>query len=144
MGKPSFELFEEFESCFQEASSQAGKEQYQVPYFISGHPGCTADDTLALTEYLVARNWRLRQVQDFTPIPLTVSTAMYVSGRDTRGRKIYVARGRGEKRLQMALLKYHEKRNDKSIAQFLHTRGRSNLLARIRKRQRTEKGKKGT
>jgi uncharacterized radical SAM protein YgiQ len=143
MGKPSFELFEEFESCFKEASRQAGKEQYLVPYFISSHPGCTADDTLALTEYLVSRNWRLRQVQDFTPIPLTVSTAMYVSGLDTRGRKIYVARGRGEKRLQMALLKYHEKRNDKSIAQFLRTRGRSDLLARIRKLQRTEKGKNG-
>jgi len=138
MGKPSFELFEEFERRFQEASRQAGKEQYLVPYFISGHPGCTADDALALTEQLVGRRRRLRQVQDFTPIPLTVSTAMYVSGRDTSGRKIPVARGRGEKRLQMSLLKYHEGHNHKVIREFLRSRRRADLWEKIKSLQVTK------
>ena len=52
MGKPGFEVFEEFESRFTEASRRAGKEQYLVPYFISAHPGCGTDDAIKLTEYL--------------------------------------------------------------------------------------------
>ena len=43
MGKPPIEVFEEFENKFQAASRKAGKQQYLVPYFISSHPGCTAD-----------------------------------------------------------------------------------------------------
>lgn len=141
MGKPSFEIFNVFESRFQEISRRAGKEQYLVPYYISGHPGCTMDDTLALMEYLVGRNWRLRQVQDFTPLPLTCSTAMYVSGRDSRGKKIYVARGRAEKRQQMALLKYHDKRNDKIISRFLDSQQKHDLQGKIRRLQRLGKSR---
>ena len=131
MGKPPFELFEEFEAVFREASRRAGKEQYVVPYFISSHPGCTPDDALRLTDYLVSRSWYPRQVQDFIPSPLTLSTAMYVSGVDTCGRRIHVARGRAEKALQAALLQYYEPRSKKVIADFLRRRGRNDLLSRI-------------
>jgi uncharacterized radical SAM protein YgiQ len=131
MGKPPFELFEEFEAYFNEVSRKAGKEQYLVPYFISAHPGCTADDALKLTEYLISRNWCPRQVQDFSPIPLTTSTAMYVSGLDTKGRKIYVPSGRKEKNLQAALLQYGESKNKKIVTGFLRRRGRADLISRI-------------
>lgn len=131
MGKPPFELFEEFENQFEEASRRAGKEQYLVPYFISAHPGCTTQDALALTEYLVSRSWRPRQVQDFVPIPLTLSTAMYVAGADSRGRKIYVPRGRKDKRLQAALLQYYQPRNKKILADFLKSANRRDLLSKI-------------
>jgi uncharacterized radical SAM protein YgiQ len=132
MGKPTFELFEEFEERFNEVSRQAGKEQYLVPYFISSHPGCTTQDALALTEYLVSRSWRPRQVQDFVPIPLTLSAAMYVSGTDHRGRKIYVPRGRRDKRLQAALLQYYQPRYGKIVEDFLRSVGRNDLLGKIR------------
>ena len=132
MGKPPFELFEEFEDRFNEVSRRAGKEQYLVPYFISAHPGCTTQDALALTEYLVSRSWRPRQVQDFVPIPLALSTAMYVSGTDSHSRKIYVPRGRRDKRLQAALLQYYQPRNEKIIADFLRDIKRSDLLSKIR------------
>jgi uncharacterized radical SAM protein YgiQ len=131
MGKPPFELFEEFEARFQEASRRAGKEQYLLPYFISAHPGCTADDALALTEYLVSRSWRPRQVQDFVPIPLTSSAAMYASGLDTKRKRIFVARGQSEKRLQAALLQYSEPRNKKTVTDFLRLRRRTDLLTQI-------------
>ena len=72
MGKPSFALFEEFESRFDEACRRAGKEFYLVPYFISAHPGCTLEHAVKLTEYLVSRSWQPRQVQDFVPVPLTL------------------------------------------------------------------------
>jgi uncharacterized radical SAM protein YgiQ len=132
MGKPPFELFEEFENQFEEASRGAGKEQYLVPYFISAHPGCTTQDALGLTEYLVSRSWRPRQVQDFVPIPLTLSTAMYVSGEDSRGRRIYVPRGRRDKRLQAALLQYYQPRCEKILIDFLKSAGRKDLLSKIR------------
>jgi uncharacterized radical SAM protein YgiQ len=132
MGKPPFELFEEFEGRFNEASRRAGKEQYLVPYFISAHPGCTAQDALMLTEYLVSRAWCPRQIQDFVPIPLTLSAAMYVSGTDEEGRKIYVPRGRKDKRLQAALLQYYQPRYGKIVADFLKSICRTDLLGKIR------------
>jgi uncharacterized radical SAM protein YgiQ len=139
MGKPGFDAFEEFESRFNEASRRAGKKQYLVPYFISAHPGCSADDAIALTEYLVRRRWRPRQVQDFVPVPLTMSTAMFVSGRDMRGREIYVPRGRGEKRLQAALLHYWQQGNEKTLGSFLSSKGRGDLLREIRRLQTTNR-----
>jgi uncharacterized radical SAM protein YgiQ len=133
MGKPGFEAFEEFESRFNEASRKAGKEQYLVPYFISAHPGCTTDDAITLTEYLVRRQWRPRQVQDFVPVPLTMSTAMFVSGRDTKDQEIHTPRGRGEKRLQVALLLYWQQGNAKILGNFLSSKEHRDLLAGIRR-----------
>jgi uncharacterized radical SAM protein YgiQ len=135
MGKPAFSVFEEFEQRFNEASRQAGKRQYLVPYFITSHPGCSADDALKLTEFLVERSWRPRQVQDFVPVPLTLSTAMYVAGTDDKGRKIHVPRGRKEKRLQMALLHYYQPKNKMVIAEFLKSRRQDKLLSKISRTQ---------
>jgi uncharacterized radical SAM protein YgiQ len=136
MNKPPFELFEEFEAKFGQFSQKAGKEQYLVPYFISSHPGCTSEDALALTEYLISRSWRPRQVQDFIPIPLTASAAMYVAETDGSGRKIHIPKGRKEKRLQSSLLQYYQPRNQKIITDFLRDRRRMDLLTKI-KRLRT-------
>lgn len=132
MGKPPFELFEQFEENFKTASRKAGKEQYLVPYFISGHPGCTTEDAIRLTEYLVSKNWRVQQVQDFVPIPLTPSTAMFVSGKSPKGKSIFIPRGAGEKKLQMALLHYQDPRNYRPIANALRSHNKSALLSRIR------------
>ncbi|OHB55116.1 MAG: YgiQ family radical SAM protein [Planctomycetes bacterium RBG_13_44_8b] len=132
MQKPRFEVFEEFEKRFTESCRRAGKEAYLVPYFISSHPGCRTEDTLKLTEYLVSRSWRPQQIQDFVPIPLTLSTAMYVSGLDTAGKHIYIPKSRKEKRLQAALLQYYQPKNQKLIAEFLQQQKRSELLPRIR------------
>ncbi|MFH1370813.1 MAG: YgiQ family radical SAM protein [Planctomycetota bacterium] len=142
MGKSAFEVFEEFEARFTEASRKAGKEQYLVPYFISAHPGCSTDDAIQLTDYLVKRQWRPRQVQDFVPVPLTLSTAMFVSGQNARSKEIYVPRGRGEKRLQTALLQYYQSRNLKVIADCLRTRRRDDLLRQIRRSQVPNRGAK--
>lgn len=146
MDKPTFELFEEFEAYFQEVSCRAGKEQYLVPYFISAHPGCTADDAMKLTEYLISRGWCPRQVQDFSPIPLTASTAMYVSGLDMKGKKIFIPKGHREKTLQAALLQYCEKKNRKRVTDFLRSKGRADLIGKIdslqKRRGRGESGGK--
>jgi len=133
MGKPSFASFEEFESRFNEACRRAGKEFYLVPYFISAHPGCTLDHSVTLTEYLVSRSWQPRQVQDFVPVPLTLSTAMYVAGQDAGGREIHVPSGRREKRLQAALLQYYREPNARLITGHLESSGHTDLLKDLRR-----------
>jgi uncharacterized radical SAM protein YgiQ len=131
MGKPRFDVFEQFEQRFAEACRRAGKQAYLVPYFISAHPGCRPEEALKLTEYLLSRSWRPRQVQDFVPIPLTLSTAMYVSGTDAKGRAINISSSRKEKRLQAALLQYYQPRNKKLISDFLREQHRTDLLPKI-------------
>jgi uncharacterized radical SAM protein YgiQ len=133
MGKPGIEVFEEFERRFEDASRKAGKKQYLVPYFISSHPGCATEDAVKLMEYLSKRNWRLQQVQDFTPVPLTLSTAMYVSGKDIKGKRIHVPKGHSEKKLQIALMQYKQPQNRKVLIDYLTSIGRADLLAKVRK-----------
>jgi len=142
MGKPSFEIFEKFEAYFTEASRKAGKEQYLVPYFISSHPGCTQDDALKLTEYLVSRSWYPRQVQDFIPIPMTDSAAMYVSGLDKKGKKIFIPSGHKEKILQASLLQYFDPKNKKIISDFLRAKNKTALLKKINNIQARKKHSK--
>lgn len=142
MQKPHHETFEQFEKMFEKAANKADKEQYLVPYFISAHPGSSPQEAEILTSYLVKRRWRPRQVQDFVPVPLALATAMYVSGLSPKRKPIHVARGRGEKRLQMALLQYYEKRNYKQISQYLTPRGRHKLLSQIRNLQTVNLSKK--
>ncbi len=131
MCKPPFEIFEQFEQRFTESCRRAGKEAYLVPYFISSHPGCRPEDALELTEYLIRRSWRPRQIQDFVPSPMTLSTAMYVTGKNTNGRKIHIPKSRREKRLQAALLQYYQPRNKKLIGEFLRQQGCNKLLTKI-------------
>ena len=74
-------------------------------------------------------------MQDFVPVPMALSTAMYVSGISGEGKKIHIPRGQSEKKLQMALLQYSNKRNWKQIEKHLSARNRHTLLARIRHAQ---------
>ena len=67
------EHYERFAQAFCQASEQAGKEQYLVPYFITGHPGSTMKDTIELGLWLKAKNMRPRQVQDFIPTPMAIA-----------------------------------------------------------------------
>jgi uncharacterized radical SAM protein YgiQ len=142
MGKPPFEVFEKFEQRFADSCRRAGKEAYLVPYFISAHPGCRSEDAVQLTEYLIRRSWRPRQVQDFVPSPMTLSTAMYVTGKDAKGRSIHIPKSRREKRLQAALLQYYQPKNNKIINQFLDQHGRKDLITKVQYLSKTKQGHK--
>jgi len=98
-------VFEAFERRFREESVAAGKEQYLVPYFISSFPGCTPESMGAVEDHLRKSQWNLQQVQDFIPLPMTPSAAMYVTGLDyDTGKPIHVARGAGERLRQRQAL----------------------------------------
>jgi len=108
MKKPGKEMFVRFRELFDRYSEEAGKEQYLVPYFISGHPGCEVKDMVELSDYLAENGWRPQQVQDFTPTPMTLATDMYYSGyHPNTGKPVHVPKDADEKTMQRALLQPH-------------------------------------
>jgi uncharacterized radical SAM protein YgiQ len=125
MRKPGRESFERFKSAFLKESASLGKRQHIVPYFISGHPGCTLSDMVDLALQLRRWNMQVEQVQDFTPTPGTLATCMYHTEMDPVTREpVYVAKTDREKGLQKALLLYHLPDQRKSCMQALRECGR--------------------
>jgi uncharacterized radical SAM protein YgiQ len=125
MRKPGRASFERFQDVFIRESGKLGKKQHIVPYFISGHPGCTLSDMVDLA--LMLKRWGLKveQVQDFTPTPGTLSTCIFHTGIDPfTGERLYVARTDREKGLQKSLLLYHVPEERKSCLVALKECGR--------------------
>lgn len=116
MRKPAGD-FPEFMEKFAQLSEEAGKEQYLVPYFISSFPGCTAREMGVVEGFLKEQRWNLQQVQDFIPLPMTVATAMYVTGLDfLSGQRISVARNAGDREQQKRMLRPNQAPKRKNAA----------------------------
>src|SRR5262249_28430711 len=121
--------YERFADGFACASEKAGKEQYLVPYYISGHPGSELGDMIALALYLKARGLRPRQVQDFIPTPMSLAATMYHTGLDPLTLEpVYTAKGLREKRLQKAVLLYWDPAEAPLVREALLTAGRLDLV----------------
>ena len=82
MRKPSFQQFYDFKRLFDRICREEGLNQQLIPYFISSHPGCTEADMAQLAQLTRKMGYKLEQVQDFTPTPMTVSTEMFYTGYD--------------------------------------------------------------
>lgn len=80
MRKPSFEYFSIFKEKFEQISKKLNIKQEIIPYFISSHPGCDEIDMAQLAIKTKKLGYKLEQVQDFTPTPMTVATEIYYSG----------------------------------------------------------------
>jgi uncharacterized radical SAM protein YgiQ len=81
MRKPSFKFFHRFKEKFEAAKKKLGKEQFQIiPYFISSHPGSKPQDMADVAMQTKELGFKLEQVQDFTPTPMTVATEIYATG----------------------------------------------------------------
>lgn len=131
MGKPPIERYEQFCQLFEKASEKVGKNQYCVPYFITGHPGCSLQDAVELALWLKSHHLRPRQVQDFIPTPMTRATAMYYTGLDPDSlQPVSVARGLREKRMQKALVFYWDPEQQPLAREALIAAGRSDLIGR--------------
>ena len=101
MRKPSFRLFYDFKRQFDQMNRECGLHQQIIPYFISSHPGCHAEDMAALANETRHLGFRLEQVQDFTPTPMTTATTMYATGYDPDTlQPVFVARTPAEKEAQ--------------------------------------------
>jgi radical SAM superfamily enzyme YgiQ (UPF0313 family) len=129
MKKPGLKNFDEFVSYFEKVSSEAGKEQYVVPYFISGFPGTTHEQMEKVYGYLKQKGWNLQQVQAFIPTPMTLATAMYWSGIDPMTKKdLFVAKEWKDRKIQQALLQPH-KPGHREILQKYRTEQHQQSLA---------------
>ncbi len=80
MRKPSFQQFFEFKRQFDRICREEHLNQQIIPYFISSHPGCHEEDMAQLAAITRKLGFKLEQVQDFTPTPMTVATEMWYTG----------------------------------------------------------------
>ncbi len=131
MKKPGIESYERFQAMFACESKAAGKEQYDIPYFISGHPGSSLEDMIDLALWLKESGRRPRQVQDFIPTPMSVAACMYFTGIDPlKMEPVFVAKGLKEKRLQKALILYWNPEHWPDVREALELAGREDLIGR--------------
>jgi len=82
MRKPSFSQYIKFKGIFDRVNSKYNLNQQLIPYFISGHPSCSKTDMAEMAVKTKDLNYRLEQVQDFTPTPMTLATVMFYTGLD--------------------------------------------------------------
>jgi uncharacterized radical SAM protein YgiQ len=105
MHKQGPDVLPAFLALCRKIAGETGGKFIFTPYFISAHPGCTVDDMKALARDVRKMGLSVRQFQDFTPTPGTISTAMYVCGLDRYNRKpIYVAYHAKERMRQRHIL----------------------------------------
>jgi len=134
MMKPGIGTYHRFKELFDRYSSEAGKEQYLIPYFIAAHPGTTDQDMLDLAIWLKANGFRADQVQAFLPGPMATATAMWHTGLNplkkiTRdGEQVTIPKGVAQRRLHKALLRYHDANNWPLIREALKRMGRVDLI----------------
>ncbi len=129
MKKPPIEHYERFAQAFCQASEQAGKEQYLVPYFITAHPGSTLKDTIELALYLKKQNMKPRQVQDFIPTPMAIATAMYFTGIDPLTMQpVPVVRDLRDKKLLKSLLYWWDPEQHPLAREALRKAQRTDLI----------------
>ena len=144
MGKPSASVYEAFLKQFTRVNSKLPQKCYLVNYFICGHPGTTLRDAFDFALSLIAKGMQPEQVQDFTPLPLTVSGCMYYTGRHPlTGEQVYVPRTERERMMQRALVQYRNPANSDLIREALRELGAEHLGARFFRKHQFEATKKG-
>ena len=129
MRKPSFSLFKETKRRFDEICHQAGLRYQLIPYFISSHPGCRLQDMAELALEMKRMGYRLEQIQDFTPTPMTLSTEMYYTGIDpTTMKPVYVATTPGDKADQRRLFFFYRPEEQRAIIDSLRRTGNARFI----------------
>lgn len=129
MGKPSYQIYKEFEKEYKRMNECLKKKQYLVPYFMSSHPGCTIQEAVKLAEFIRDLGYMPEQVQDFYPTPSTLSTCMYYTQLDPRTMKsVYVPKSTHEKAMQRALLQYRKQENYRLVEEALKLANRTDLI----------------
>lgn len=134
MMKPKMTSYYEFKRMFEKFSKEAGKKQYLIPYFIAAHPGTRDEDMLNLALWLKKNDFEVDQVQTFYPSPMSLATAMYVSERNPlkkltyKAGKIAIPKTLEQRRLQKALLRYHDPANWPMIREALRKMRKPHLI----------------
>lgn len=132
MRKPPFGQFEAFKRVFDRINREEGLRQQLVPYFISGHPGCHEEDMAELAVTAKRLGFRLEQVQDFTPTPMTLSTEAWYTGLHPYTlQPVYCARTREDKLAQRRFFFWHKPEERAGILRELRRMGRPDLIGKL-------------
>ena len=132
MRKPSFTYFGQFKAQFDRINREAGQNQQLIPYFISSHPGSTNEDMAELAALTKKLDFRLEQVQDFTPTPMTLATEIYYSGYHPYTLEpIYTAKSKEEKLEQRKFFFWYKSEFRNQIIHDLQRLKRPDLLKKL-------------
>lgn len=132
MRKPSFKYFHDFKKKYEDANRRHGLNQPLIPYFISSHPGSTEEEMANLAAETKDMGFRLEQVQDFTPTPMTVATVIYHTGLHPYTlRPVYTAKTSREKKNQHLFFFWYKRENYRRIKDKLTNMGRPDLVEKL-------------
>ena len=132
MRKPSFAQFEQFKRTFDRINREEGLRQQIIPYFISSHPGCTAEDMAELAVLTKRMDFHLEQVQDFTPTPMTVSTEAWHTGLHPYTlQPIFAAKTQRDKLAQRQFFFWYKPEMRRAIMDELRRMGRRDLIDKL-------------
>ena len=132
MRKPSFNLFVKLKKKFDKVNEKFHLNQQLIPYFISSHPACTLTDMAELAVKTKDLGYRLEQVQDFTPTPMTLATEIYYSGYDPYTLKpVFVAKTKQEKLDQQRFFFWYKPENRQYVKNALRKIGKAAWIERL-------------
>lgn len=132
MRKPSFEYFGKFKAQFDRINKDTGMNQQLIPYFISSHPACENEDMADLAVKTKKLNFKLEQVQDFTPTPMTLATEIYYSGYHPYTlEKVYTPKTKEEKLDQRKFFFWYKPEYKKDIYKTLQKMNRPDLIKQL-------------
>lgn len=132
MRKPSYKFFYRFKEEFDRINKERNLKQQLVPYFISSHPGSEDIDMADLAIQTKNQDFRLEQVQDFTPTPMTVATVIYYSGYHPYTlKKVYTARTKNEKERQRMFFFWYKSEFRNKIKSHLSRLGRDDMSKQL-------------
>jgi len=132
MRKPSFQYFGQFKQQFDRINREAGLNQQLIPYFISSHPGCKNEDMAELAALTKKLDFRLEQVQDFTPTPMTLATEIYYSGYHPYTlEEVFTAKSKEEKLEQRKFFFWYKGEFKNLIIKDLQRLKRPDLLKKL-------------
>ncbi len=129
MRKPSFSYFEEFVRLFHSINSQHHLNQQLIPYFISSHPGSNPEHMAELAAKTKKLDFKLEQIQDFTPTPMTLATEIYYTGiHPYTFKKVYTAISPNQKLEQRKFFFWYKNEYKKDIINELKKLKRNDLI----------------
>ncbi len=143
MRKPSFKYFHDFKRIYDKILHKNHLKQQLIPYFISSHPESDMEDMANLAAETKEMGFKLEQVQDFTPTPMTVATVAYYSGYHPYTLKpVKVVRDRKTKLDQWKFFFWYKPENRRWIKQKLTALGRQDLMRVLLDYSKFDKGLK--
>ena len=132
MRKPPFMQFEQFKQTFDSINRECGLRQQLIPYFISSHPGCTEVDMAELAIQTKQLNFKLEQIQDFTPTPMTLSTEIFYTGINPYTMKpVFTARSERDKQAQRQFFFWYDPAQRHRLIAELRRIGRQDLIQKL-------------